>query len=198
MEYSNEWNEAYKNNSHMSIWPWSDLVSCVYRYAHPKDGYQRVLELGCGAGANIPLVCDLVLAARSASFIQAFCKIGLIPDSGGTWTLPRLVGMARAKALALLGNRLSAEQAEQWGLIYRCVDDAELRDEALTLARHLATQPTYGLALIKRSLNASLNNSFDQQLELERDLQRLAGRSEDYREGISAFMEKRSPSFKGR
>ena len=110
----------------------------------------------------------------------------------------QLVGMARAKALALLGNRLSAEQAEQWGLIYRCVDDAELRDEALTLARHLATQPTYGLALIKRSLNASLNNSFDQQLELERDLQRLAGRSEDYREGISAFMEKRSPSFKGR
>ena len=106
--------------------------------------------------------------------------------------------MARAKALALLGNRLSAEQAEQWGLIYRCVDDAELRNEALTLARHLATQPTYGLALIKRSLNASLSNTFDEQLELEKDLQRLAGRSEDYREGVSAFIEKRTPSFKGR
>lgn len=139
-----------------------------------------------------------MLAGRSASFIQAFCKIGLIPDSGGTWTLPRLVGMARAKALALLGNRLTAEQAEQWGLIYRCVEDAELRDEALKLARHLATQPTYGLALIKRSLNASLNNSFDEQLELEKDLQRLAGRSEDYREGVSAFMDKRTPAFKGR
>ncbi|MNE11001.1 1,2-epoxyphenylacetyl-CoA isomerase [compost metagenome] len=154
--------------------------------------------VAAGAGANIPLACDLVLAARSASFIQAFCKIGLIPDSGGTWTLPRLVGMARAKALALLGNRLTAEQAEQWGLIYQCVEDAELRDEALKLARHLATQPTYGLALIKRSLNASLSNSFDEQLELEKDLQRLAGRSEDYREGVGAFMEKRTPSFKGR
>mgnify|MGYP002131514794 CR=1 FL=1 len=94
--------------------------------------------------------------------------------------------------------RVGAEQAEQWGLIYRCVEDAELRDEALKLAQHLATQPTYGLALIKRSLNASLSNSFDEQLELERDLQRLAGRSEDYREGVSAFMEKRTPSFKGR
>ncbi|SEB97412.1 2-(1,2-epoxy-1,2-dihydrophenyl)acetyl-CoA isomerase [Pseudomonas saponiphila] len=153
--------------------------------------------VAAGAGANLPLACDLVLAARSASFIQAFCKLGLIPDSGGTWLLPRLVGMARAKSLALLGNRLSAEQAEQWGLIHRCVDDDALRDEALRLARHLASQPTYGLALIKRSLNASLHNSFDQQLDLERDLQRLAGRSEDYREGVSAFMEKRSPVFKG-
>lgn len=153
--------------------------------------------VAAGAGANLPLACDLVLAARSASFIQAFCKLGLIPDSGGTWLLPRLVGMARAKSLALLGNRLSAEQAEQWGLIHQCVDDDALRDEALRLARHLASQPTYGLALIKRSLNASLHNSFDQQLDLERDLQRLAGRSEDYREGVSAFMEKRSPVFKG-
>lgn len=154
--------------------------------------------VAAGAGANIALACDITLAAKSASFIQAFCKIGLVPDSGGTWTLPRAVGMARAKALALLGDRLSAEQAEQWGMIWRCVDDAALQDEALKLARQLATQPTYGLALIKRALNASANNSFDAQLDLERDLQRLAGRSEDYREGVAAFMAKRTPEFKGR
>ncbi|WP_339487294.1 2-(1,2-epoxy-1,2-dihydrophenyl)acetyl-CoA isomerase PaaG [Pseudomonas sp. EL_65y_Pfl2_R95] len=153
--------------------------------------------VAAGAGANIPLVCDLTIAARSASFIQAFCKIGLVPDSGGTWSLPRLVGMAKAKAMAMLGERISAEHAEQLGLIYRVVDDADLREEALKLARHLATQPTYGLALIKRAFNASMHNSFDQQLELERDLQRLAGRSEDYREGVSAFMNKRTPEFKG-
>ena len=184
-----------------------DLGESIEKFYNPLIRQLRDLPLpvicavngvAAGAGANIPLACDLVVAARSASFIQAFCKIGLIPDSGGTWTLPRLVGMARANALALLGNRLTAEQAEQWGLIYRVVDDADLRHEALTLARHLATQPTYGLALIKRSLNASLSNTFDEQLELEKDLQRLAGRSEDYREGVSAFMEKRSPSFKGR
>ncbi len=154
--------------------------------------------VAAGAGANIALACDITLAARSASFIQAFCKIGLVPDSGGTWTLPRAVGMARAKALALLGDKLSAEQAEQWGMIWRCVDDEALQDEALKLARHLAAQPTYGLALIKRALNASASNSFDAQLDLERDLQRLAGRSEDYREGVAAFMEKRTPEFKGR
>lgn len=154
--------------------------------------------VAAGAGANIALACDITLAAKSASFIQAFCKIGLVPDSGGTWTLPRAVGMARAKALALLGDKLSAEQAEQWGMIWRCVDDESLQDEALKLARHLAAQPTYGLALIKRALNASASNSFDEQLDLERDLQRLAGRSEDYREGVAAFMEKRTPEFKGR
>jgi len=138
-----------------------------------------------------------VLAARSASFIQAFCRIGLVPDSGGTWSLPRLVGMARAKGLAMLGDKLSAEQAEQWGMIWKVVDDEALQDEALTLARHLATQPTRGLALIKRALHASADNDFDAQLDLERDLQRLAGRTDDYREGVSAFMNKRQPSFKG-
>lgn len=183
-----------------------DLGASIETFYNPLVRALRDLPLpvicavngvAAGAGANLPLACDLVLAARSASFIQAFCKLGLVPDSGGTWLLPRLVGMARAKALALLGNRLSAEQAEQWGLIYQCVDDAQLRDQALSLARHLATQPTYGLGLIKRSLNASLHNSFDEQLDLERDLQRLAGCSEDYREGVSAFMDKRSPVFKG-
>lgn len=184
-----------------------DLGESIEKFYNPLVRSLRDLPLpvicavngvAAGAGANLPLACDLVLAARSASFIQAFCKIGLVPDSGGTWLLPRLIGMARAKALALLGERLSAEQAEQWGLIYRVVDDAALRDEALTLARQLATQPTYGLALIKRALNQSFDNRFDQQLELERDLQRLAGRSEDYREGVNAFMNKRTPAFKGR
>lgn len=184
-----------------------DLGESIERFYNPLVRTLRDLPLpvvcavngvAAGAGANIPLACDLVLAARSASFIQAFCKIGLVPDSGGTWLLPRLIGMARAKALAMLGERLGAEQALQWGLIHRVVDDAALRDEALTLARQLATQPTYGLALIKRGLNASFDNGFDEQLELERDLQRLAGRSEDYREGVSAFIDKRTPAFKGR
>jgi len=153
--------------------------------------------VAAGAGANIALACDITLAARSASFIQAFCKIGLIPDSGGTWTLPRLAGMARAKGMALLGDKISAEQAESWGMIWQCVDDEHLMEEAMKLAHHLASQPTKGLALIKRALNASANNTFDEQLDLERDLQRLAGRTEDYREGVAAFIEKRQPRFKG-
>ncbi len=183
-----------------------DLGESIEKFYNPLIRTLRDLPLpvicavngvAAGAGANIPLACDLVLAGRSASFIQAFCKIGLIPDSGGTWMLPRLLGTARAKALMLLGDRLSAEQAQEWGLIYQVVDDEALREEALKLARHLASQPTHGLALIKRSINASLANSFDDQLEVERDLQRLAGRSQDYREGVAAFMEKRTPSFQG-
>lgn len=154
--------------------------------------------VAAGAGANIAMACDITLAARSASFIQAFCKIGLVPDSGGTWTLPHNVGRARAMALSMLGNKISAEQAEQWGMIWQCVDDDQLQDEAMKMAQHLATQPTQGLAYIKQAINASATNTFDEQLDLERDLQRLAGRTEDYREGVQAFINKRKPVFKGR
>ena len=153
--------------------------------------------VAAGSGANIALACDIVIAARSASFVQAFCKVGLLPDAGGTWHLPRLVGHARAMGLAMLGEKLSAEQAEAWGLIWKCVDDEALMDEAMTIANHLATQATRGLALTKRAMNASSNNSLDQQLALERDLQKLACRSDDYREGVAAFLEKRTPNFKG-
>lgn len=165
--------------------------------AFPMPVICAVNGVAAGAGANIPLACDLVIAARSAKFIQAFCKIGLIPDSGGTWFLPRLVGMARAKQLALLGEPLMAEKALEWGMIYRVVDDEGLREEALTLARHLATQPTKGLAYIKRALNQSFDHDFATQLDLERDLQRMAGQTQDYREGVKAFMEKRPAEFKG-
>jgi len=154
--------------------------------------------VAAGAGANIALACDIVLAARSASFIQAFCKIGLVPDSGGTYSLPRLVGQSRAMALSLLGDKISAEQAEKWGMIWQCVDNEALADEANRLAHHLANQPTKGLSLIKRAIRASFDNDLDTQLDLERDFQRLAGRTEDYREGVAAFMEKRKPEFRGR
>jgi len=154
--------------------------------------------VAAGAGANIALACDIVLAARSASFIQPFCKLGLVPDSGGTWFLPRLVGSGRATALAMLGDKVSAEQAEAWGMIYKVVDDAALQDEARKLARHLATQPTKGLALIKQAMQASATNTLDEQLDLERDYQRQAGRTQDYREGVAAFTEKRAPKFEGK
>jgi 2-(1,2-epoxy-1,2-dihydrophenyl)acetyl-CoA isomerase len=153
--------------------------------------------VAAGAGANIAFACDIVLAARSAGFIQSFCKIGLIPDSGGTWRLPRLVGMARARGLALLGNKLSAEQAEEWGLIWQCVDDDLLMEEAVKLGRHLVTQPTRGLALTKQALNESATNSLDQQLQLETRFMSIAGQTHDYREAVQAFIEKRQPVFKG-
>ncbi len=154
--------------------------------------------VAAGAGSSIALGCDLVFAARSASFIQSFSRIGLIPDSGGTWLLPRLAGRARAMGLALLGEKTSAEQAEQWGLIWQCVDDDLLMDTAMKTARHLATQPTKGLSLIKRAMAVSSTNTLDQQLDLERDYMGIAGETDDYQEGVAAFLEKRSPSFTGK
>jgi 2-(1,2-epoxy-1,2-dihydrophenyl)acetyl-CoA isomerase len=154
--------------------------------------------VAAGAGANIALACDLVIAARSASFVQAFCRIGLIPDSGGTYCLPRLVGSARAMGLALLGDKLSAQQAAEWGLIWKCVDDAELSGTVDTLLAQLAHAPTKGLAATKRALYASANATLEQQLDLERDLQRGLGYSTDYREGVAAFLDKRVPRFTGR
>ena len=184
-----------------------DLSSTLERLYNPLVRKIRSLQMpvicavngvAAGAGANIALACDIVLAARSAKFIQAFAKLGLVPDSGGTWFLPRLVGTARARALALLAEPVSAEQAEAWGMIWKAVDDAALTDEAHRLAAHFAVQPTVGLGLIKQALDASEMNDLDRQLDLERDLQGRAGRTPDYLEGVTAFFEKRQPKFTGR
>jgi 2-(1,2-epoxy-1,2-dihydrophenyl)acetyl-CoA isomerase len=153
--------------------------------------------VAAGAGANFALSCDIVLAARSARFIQSFAGIGLVPDCGGTFFLPRLVGDARARGLAILGEPLSAERAEAWGLIWQVVDDAELPATAEALAERLASRATQGIALTKQALAASASNSLDAQLDLESELQRIAGRTPDYREGVKAFLEKRPPVFSG-
>ncbi len=166
--------------------------------ALPKPIVCAVNGVAAGAGANIALACDIVLAARSASFVQAFSRLGLVPDAGGTYLLPRLVGTARAMGLALLAEKTSADQAEQWGLIWKAIDDDKLAPEALALATALASGPTKGYGLLKKAMYASAGNSLDAQLDLERDLQREAGFSEDYREGVTAFKEKRPPRFKGR
>ena len=154
--------------------------------------------VAAGAGCNLVLACDIVIAARSASFIQIFSKIGLIPDAGGTYTLPRLVGTARAMAAAMLAEKVSAEQAERWGMIWKCVDDDKFAAEADALAKQLAGQATKAMGLTKRAIYASANNTFEQQLDLERDLQREAAKSEDFREGVTAFKEKRPAKFSGR
>jgi 2-(1,2-epoxy-1,2-dihydrophenyl)acetyl-CoA isomerase len=154
--------------------------------------------VAAGAGANIAFACDLVLAAQDVCFIQSFARIGLIPDSGGTFMLPRLVGMQRATALALLGDKLNADTAKQWGLVYDVVPPTVLLDRSFEIARRLAAMPTRALGLIKRGFNASASNSLDAQLALEEELQREAGRTADYAEGVSAFVEKRTPTFRGR
>jgi 2-(1,2-epoxy-1,2-dihydrophenyl)acetyl-CoA isomerase len=175
---------------------WNPLIRTLTSL--PQPVIARVNGVAAGAGANIALACDVVVAARSAKFIQAFAKIGLVPDSGGTWLLPRLIGRARARGLALLAEPLAAEEAEGWGLIWKVIDDESLIIEATKLAAHLATQPTFGLALTRRALDAAEMNSLDEQLDLERDLQNQAGRTPDYAEGVRAFFEKRPPSFTGR
>jgi 2-(1,2-epoxy-1,2-dihydrophenyl)acetyl-CoA isomerase len=181
----------------------SDLTRLLEHY-HPLILKIRALPIpvvcavngvAAGAGANLALACDIVLAARSASFVQAFARIGLIPDCGGTWFLPRLIGTARARALAMLAEPLPAGTAAEWGLIWRMVEDEKLADEAEALAVRLASQASTALALTKRALDASGNNTLDRQLDLEGELQLEAGKSPDHAEGVRAFLEKRAPVF---
>jgi 2-(1,2-epoxy-1,2-dihydrophenyl)acetyl-CoA isomerase len=166
--------------------------------ALPFPVIAAVNGVAAGAGANIALACDIVIASLKASFIQSFARVGLIPDSGGTWFLPRLVGDARARGLALLAQELPAEKAASWGLIWRAVDDEVLMHEAARICEHFAIAPTQGMALIKRALNESATNTLDAQLDLERDIQREAHLTPDYAEGVRAFMEKRKANFTGR
>jgi len=179
------------------------VAALHHRFVHrlrsvPLPVVCAVNGVAAGAGASYALACDIVLAARSARFIQAFIKIGLVPDSGATFFLPRLIGEARARGLAMLGEAVEAERAEAWGLIWRAVDDAALLPEAEKLAAHLATQPTAALAAMKRLFAASATHTLATQLDLEQDLQAEAGRSADYAEGVRAFLEKRAPVFRGR
>ena len=153
--------------------------------------------VAAGAGANLALACDIVIAGKSASFVEAFCRLGLIPDTGGTWILPRLIGMARATGLAMLGEKLTADRAEQWGLIWKSVPDELLMTEATAMAEHFATAPTKGLAYTKKALQISHCNSLPEQLKLEGEMMRELGYSHDYREGVAAFIAKRAPEFKG-
>jgi len=164
----------------------------------PKPVVVAVNGTAAGAGANVALAGDVVLASRSAKFIQAFSKIGLMPDSGGTWTLPQLVGHARALGLSLLDDPVSAEQAKEWGLIWDVCDDDALLETAREMAATFAAGPTLAFGAIKRAIDAAALNTLDEQLDLERDTQRRLGHTYDYREGVAAFMEKRQPKFEGR
>jgi 2-(1,2-epoxy-1,2-dihydrophenyl)acetyl-CoA isomerase len=166
--------------------------------ALPKPIVTAVNGVAAGAGANLALNGDIVLAARSARFIQSFSKLGLIPDAGGTWLLPRLMGEARAKAAVMLAEPIAAEQAEAWGLIWKVIDDDKLADEAMRLATHLAAGPTQGFAAQKAAIQAAAVNGYNAQLDLERDTQRMLGLTADYQEGVTAFLEKRPARFTGK
>jgi 2-(1,2-epoxy-1,2-dihydrophenyl)acetyl-CoA isomerase len=165
--------------------------------ALPKPVIAAVNGVAAGAGANIAFACDLTLAAESAKFIQSFINIGLIPDSGGTFTLPRLIGMQRAFGQMILAPKITAKEAEAMGMIWKAVPDEQLKDEATLLARTLATMPTKAIALTKQALNGSMANDLEKQLDLENELQSKAGRSHDYNEGVKAFLEKRKPVYMG-
>lgn len=183
-----------------------DLGKSVEQYYAPLVLALRALPIpvicavngvAAGAGANLALACDIVVATKSASFVEVFCKLGLIPDTGGTYFLPRLIGTARAMGLAMLGEKLTAERAESWGLIWKCIPDESFAEEVNALAKHFASAPTLGLAKAKQTIYASGLNTLAQQLQLEAETMRELGYSADYQEGVTAFMEKRSPVFKG-
>ena len=165
--------------------------------AMPKPVVCAVNGVAAGAGANIALACDIVVAVETASFIQPFCKLGLVPDAGGTWLLPQLVGRARAMGLALLGDKLSAAQAQEWGLIWKCVATADFESEVGKLARTLAAGPTRGYVRTREAIDTAATSTLDAQLDLEASLQRELGNSQDYAEGVKAFIAKRPPVFTG-
>ena len=175
---------------------WNPLIRALTSL--PQPVIARVNGVAAGAGANIALACDIVVAAKSAKFIQSFSAIGLIPDSGGTWALPRLVGQARALGLALTGEPLPAEKAAEWGMIWKAVEDGELDTEIDAIANKLAALPPLGLAAIKQMIRSSWQYSLDEELERQAGAMRRLGFTQDYREGVAAFLEKREPKFTGR